>query len=34
MEGHYRFARPDGTRFDAAIPRFDLVAPPEPGAPG
>jgi uncharacterized protein affecting Mg2+/Co2+ transport len=31
MEGHYRFARPDGTRFDAAIPRFELVAPPEPG---
>ena len=27
MEGEYRFARPDGSRFEAAIPRFDLVAP-------
>jgi ApaG protein len=34
MEGHYRFARlDDGTRFDAVIPRFDLVAPPDGGPP-
>jgi ApaG protein len=26
MEGHYHFSRDDGTSFDAAIPRFDLVA--------
>jgi len=26
MEGHYRFARDDGTHFDAAIPRFELDA--------
>jgi ApaG protein len=29
--GSTGFARPDGTRFDAEIPRFDLVVPPEPG---
>lgn len=33
MEGHYRFARADGTRFDAVIPRFDLVVPPEQSEP-
>lgn len=26
MEGHYRFSRPDGAGFDAAIPRFELDA--------
>ena len=26
MEGHYEFVRADGTRFDAAIPRFELDA--------
>lgn len=26
MEGHYRFVRPDGTSFDAQIPRFHLDA--------
>lgn len=26
MEGHYRFVRPDGTAFDALIPRFHLDA--------
>jgi ApaG protein len=26
MEGEYRFVRPDGTSFDAAIPRFALEA--------
>jgi ApaG protein len=26
MEGHYEFKRPDGTRFRAGIPRFDLHA--------
>ena len=26
MEGDYRFARPDGSRFEAAIPRFALDA--------
>ncbi len=26
MEGEYRFVRPDGTGFDAAIPRFALEA--------
>lgn len=26
MEGSYRFQRPDGSRFDAVIPRFELVA--------
>lgn len=30
MEGHYRFARVDGTDLVAGIPRFDLEAP----APG
>ena len=30
MEGQYRFARPDGSRFDAAIPRFELEVPGEP----
>ena len=32
MEGQYRFARPDGSRFDAQIPRFLLEAG-EDGAP-
>ncbi|MBW3534752.1 MAG: Co2+/Mg2+ efflux protein ApaG [Gemmatimonadetes bacterium] len=27
MEGHYTFERGDGTRFDVAIPRFELAAP-------
>jgi uncharacterized protein affecting Mg2+/Co2+ transport len=27
MQGHYTFVRPDGTRFQAAIPRFILDAP-------
>ena len=26
MEGQYRFVRPDGSRFEAQIPRFDLDA--------
>ncbi len=26
MEGSYRFVRPDGSTFDAQIPRFDLEA--------
>lgn len=26
MEGHYQLARTDGTRFNAAIPRFELDA--------
>lgn len=26
MEGEYQFLRPDGSRFAAAIPRFQLVA--------
>ena len=26
MEGHYHFARPDGSAFDALIPRFVLDA--------
>jgi ApaG protein len=26
MEGHYRFVRPDGSSFDAQIPRFTLHA--------
>jgi ApaG protein len=26
MEGHYRFVRPDGSTFDAQIPRFTLHA--------
>ncbi len=26
MEGEYYFVRPDGTRFSAAIPRFQLAA--------
>ena len=26
MEGEYRFVRADATRFDAAIPRFELLA--------
>ena len=26
MEGHYEFLRADGTRFNAAIPRFELNA--------
>lgn len=26
MEGQYRFARADGTRFEAQIPKFDLSA--------
>ena len=26
MEGHYRFVRPDGSRFEAQIPRFELDA--------
>ncbi len=30
MEGHYTFQRLDGTRFDVAIPRFDLAAPLPP----
>ena len=25
MEGHYEFVRPDGSRFEAAIPRFTLT---------
>lgn len=33
MEGHYTFERPDGSRFDVDIPRFDLRAPfPPPGS--
>ncbi len=28
MEGHYSFARQDGTLFEVAIPRFPLEAPP------
>lgn len=31
MEGHYSFARADGTRFDAAIPFFPLAAPATAG---
>ena len=27
MEGEYRFVRPDGTTFEASIPRFALEAP-------
>lgn len=27
MEGHYTFARPDGTLFEVAIPHFPLSAP-------
>jgi ApaG protein len=27
MEGYYRMERPDGSTFDAAIPRFTLSAP-------
>jgi ApaG protein len=27
MEGHYRMVAADGSAFDAAIPRFPLVAP-------
>lgn len=27
MEGHYTFESGDGSRFDVAIPRFDLAAP-------
>jgi len=27
MEGHYVFARPDGSQFEAAIPFFPLAAP-------
>ena len=27
MEGHYRMVAADGSSFDAAIPRFPLVAP-------
>ncbi|HLU24227.1 MAG TPA: Co2+/Mg2+ efflux protein ApaG [Longimicrobiales bacterium] len=27
MEGYYRFRRPDGSRFNAAIPRFYLQVP-------
>lgn len=30
MEGHYTFARRDGVRFDAAIPRFTLDTQAEP----
>jgi ApaG protein len=30
MEGEYRFVRPDGTRFEAAIPRFALEVPEVP----
>jgi ApaG protein len=30
MEGSYHFVRPDGTEFDAAIPRFMLDADAEP----
>lgn len=30
MEGHYHFVRPDGTAFDALIPRFILDADAEP----
>jgi ApaG protein len=26
MEGHYTFERPDGSRFDARVPRFSLAA--------
>jgi ApaG protein len=26
MEGHYTFARPDGSRFKARVPRFSLAA--------
>ncbi len=29
MEGHYTFARPDGTLFEVAIPYFPLAAPAE-----
>lgn len=32
MEGHYRMVRPDGTGFDALIPRFRL-ATEEPAEP-
>jgi ApaG protein len=31
MEGEYRFVRPDGSRFEAAIPRFALEAHDAPG---
>ena len=31
MEGHYTFRRPDGARFDAAIPFFALAAPATAG---
>jgi ApaG protein len=27
MEGHYTFERPDGERFQVAVPRFALTAP-------
>ncbi|MBI4541120.1 MAG: Co2+/Mg2+ efflux protein ApaG [Gemmatimonadetes bacterium] len=27
MEGHYTFFRPDGTKFEVKIPRFELRAP-------
>jgi ApaG protein len=27
MQGSYRMAGPDGTRFEVAIPRFSLIAP-------
>ena len=32
MVGEYRFVRPDGTRFIAEIPRFDLVVEGDAGA--
>jgi uncharacterized protein affecting Mg2+/Co2+ transport len=32
MEGEYRFVRPDGSRFEAAIPRFALEAHDGPDA--
>ena len=31
MEGHYHFVRPDGSWFDAQIPRFVLDATPAAG---
>jgi len=34
MEGSYRFARPNGSRFDAEIPRFLLDASEAPAGPG
>lgn len=33
MEGQYHLVRPDGTRFDAEIPRFRLSASESPSLP-